>query len=320
MTSRPGLYCFAALCCTIAVAAFLVLFVALFIDCTRSPILWMSTPHFAPVSKTRTRFVLRTLNVHFLLQSFPRFGETILDGVDVVVMQEAFRKPHAIVKMEAVQKIVQLAAAKRLQVSVSTTFEEPASLPKIVDSGLACVGLRGNDVRFVAFRPFCVKGMQADILSNKGVAVFDVNKGQLRIATTHFQASYNSSESRNKKQKRIRLRQFHEAVRFCRSHHVDVLAGDFNTSFPNEIENMFASCGLHPFQLCKPKYQTTAAKNGVDTKQWDLNPSEYGQTIDYFVILRPERVTALAPATARREVSRPWSDHAAVDLEIEIVA
>jgi hypothetical protein len=313
---KSMLFPLGVLACFGIFATVLILFLATWHDNSRKRLLQISLRH--PVSVIQNRLRLRTLNVQCLLKMYSPLSPAMFEDADVIVFQEAFRKPHAIVPKEPLANIVNLAGKAGLQITATSTLET-VKLPKVFDSGLACVGLHGNQACFVAFMPFASKGAHFDVLANKGVGIFDINRGQLRVATVHLQASYNGNATRNKTIMDIRLQQFLEAIRCCEKYQVDVLAGDLNTSFDGELDRMISAAGLEKDQLVPNDGRTTAAKSGISMETWDSDPLRYGQHIDHVIILRPRRVKALTHAITRRDVSKPWTDHAAVDVELQLL-
>jgi hypothetical protein len=135
----------------------------------------------------------------------PAPSKQLFRGADVVLMQEVFRTPSALVR----DPLLRLAA------TAGTHWAWAAPTPPrpkhcITDSGLAAAGTRGAWApRVVAFEALPA-GRHSDARAHKGVAVFAMACG-LRLATTHLQASYNAAHEAA--DDTLRLAQFGHAVR-----------------------------------------------------------------------------------------------------------
>lgn len=225
----------------------------------------------------------------------------VLQDVDFILMQEMFRRAWFL--PDGARTMAQTSG----QVAV---VELPVRRWSLTDSGLAVAATGLNRVQFVAFEGFAEQ-RYSDKMSHKGVAIFRLNDA-VNIAVTHLQASY--SKRRAASDDALRLRQFHVCLATARRHNAVILAGDFNVFEPGVLDEMDSA--VNSVTLGKGK---RLADDGLPT--FGLRGgSSPGVKIDHCWILDTTVVRALGIGQTNRNVTRGWSDHAAIDFVVEMRA
>lgn len=301
----------------VAVAAFTAVFLVL--NQTQAPRCspWchpkdLSIPN-RPASSCRVRIV----NTHMLPIGVPikRMAKRALknglfDGVDVVLFQELFRRPR-ILGPDPSQLLTKKGGPVQLAVAEVATPRGYAT-----DSGLAAAAVHPWKIRFVAFKPF-KKARKADKIAQKGVAVFEIN-GHIRLATTHLQASY--SKLMEPHDDEIRKEQFEETLAFANRFGAILLAGDMNVSDPVTLAYMDEVVEDIGGTRILDDGMPTGSLTNSSTREWRKNSIVHGHQLDHAWVLDQDAITSDGRLHTNEELTKGWSDHAALDFSIHFKA
>ncbi len=249
------------------------------------------------------------------------------DGVDFVVMQELFRSPWwvcgdtCVGLLRAVHK--DAAGGVPAVGCVAVVPLATTSVAKFTDSGLAVAsvgpGTDASSAACVAFMPLC--GLRSfDRFADKGVAVFELRGGLLRIAVTHMQASYAPNELAADNE--VRIREFERGVAFAVQYGAALFAGDINiaaseTEAMARLDDIVTKATRGKGGRFPDDGRATSHRFGIGSLDWRDNPA-HATKIDHCWILNHEVVAVVQPGVTRAELTRGWSDHAAVDFTVMV--
>ncbi len=260
-----------------------------------------------------TRFRLRTANVQMMpLQCLVRRSMdrcALFAGADVLLLQEAFRVPASL-HADPIALLDQWAPRGTTYAAVAA----PLDAFMCTDCGLAAAALAPWQCVFVSARPFG-RAKYVDSFARKGVVVFELSGG-LRLANVHMQASYESALA--EADDALRVAQFQEAVAYAVQQGAAVLAGDVNVDGAETLaafDGVVAAVGGH---RVPDDGQTTSPSVGCSMAAW-RSGRDAGKRVDYIWILDPSAVAAVGSAVTDRAITDPWSDHAVVTVELEIL-
>lgn len=242
--------------------------------------------------------------------------------VDYLVMQELFRQPWAPVVNDTCTDLLLAASGEGFAMGVVAVVPHPtSSCAKATDSGLAVASVgrsAGVPVHCVAFMPLTALH-SFDRLADKGVAVFDVHGGALRVATTHLQASYQPRHLAA--DNALRRAQFEACVAFAVRHGADLLAGDINVAEEEEmakLDAIVAAATEGRGMRFPDDGRPSCHRFGIGQLDWRDNAA-VAVKIDHCWLLNTTRVRAACPGVTQQALTRGWSDHAAIDYTVELL-
>jgi len=264
-----------------------------------------------------SRLRLRFVNTNMVPVGFPidkkarlAVEKGIFDNVDVVLMQEVFYRPRWL----GIDPLK--AFAKR---APHMSLVRPSHrLPPFTytSSGLACAATPPWKVKCVAFDAFDKCGL-VDGMSEKGVAVFEVSNGhmRLRVATTHLQASY--ANCFKAKDNQARVKQFKQAASFAKRHGAAVLGGDINTGDTMPLDEMSEWVETMGGSKLLDDEACSGRKILRSVDGWRRDPAA-GTRLDHAWVLDQSKCKQATQMRTNEEVTRGWSDHAALDVTLII--
>jgi len=290
---------------------FLVLLLAVFVydqNYERPSFQRYTDPANKPISNSMR---IRCVNTQMLFRhQYNTIPDSLFKDVDILLMQEVFRTP-SLFTMDNLKRLF-----KTFPCVVSAVAPpNRLSKRKLMDSGLAALSVRSSmPITFVAFHAF-TESMSVDKYCEKGAAIFDVCG--FRLCTVHFQASYTEDQCPDD-QEGLRIRQFLEAIHFCRKFGAILLAGDINSSCPSTLALFDSVVEKGGGYRIPDDGGTTIAKCRHSQKEWRNNPDEHGERLDYAWILNSQIVSDVSVIRTRMDVTDGFSDHAAMDFTVTL--
>ena len=292
--------------------AIVILLVCMYVAARRPRRVPNAIASFAPTAPAR-RFRLRTANVQMMpLQCLARKHmdrSALFAGADVLLLQEAFRVPASL-HADPIALLDQWAPPETTYAVVAA----PLDAFMCTDGGLAAAALAPWQCVFVSARPFG-RARYVDSFARKGVVVFQLSGG-VRLANVHMQASYETAHAAA--DDALRVAQFQEAVAYAVGAGAAVLAGDVNVDGAETLaafDAVVAAVGGH---RVPDDGQSTSPSVGCSMDAW-RSGHDAGKRVDYVWILDPAVVAAVGGAVTDRAATEPWSDHAVVTVELEIL-
>lgn len=267
-----------------------------------------------PTKPPRKTFRLRCVNVQMMpVQCLTRCNiskSALFENADVLMLQEAFRVPAG-VHADPITLLHQWAPGSRMTYAVAST---PLHAWMGTDSGLAAAAVSPWQCTFVATKAFA-HSQHVDTIAKKAVVVFQISGG-VRIANIHLQASYTQREVPS--DDRVRTSQFLEAVDFAIGEGAALLVGDANVDTEPLLATFDAIVERAGGRRVPDDGQSSCPSIGSNMTLWRKG-DDAGKRVDYMWILDSSQIACGGIVSTDREITNPWSDHAAIEAEFTIL-